>query len=536
MYIDIKQITGRAFNPETKEWYVPLTITNGAQINAIITKFKFEKRGSETLLKDFKPKELSFKEKEVKDSFKKETLLKLSKLNLKRKPRDYQVDGICFHLSNKLVINGSDMGLGKTAQSLLAVECGELFPCLVICPSSVKYNWSKEWDKWLEGRLISEIESSSKINNWSSDVVVINYDIVGKKDGMRVVLKFPEIGLINWKSIIIDESHKLKNPKSIRSMSINLLTKKCENIYLLTGTPILNRPNELINQLNTIRKFKPLFGDWMSFIRKFCNAKKTPFGWDTSGASNLPELYSIMKQNTYFRVETKDVLQSLPEYQESVLTFKINNKKKYKDAVCDLILYLKKNKGVEAAERAESAQHLVMLMTLRQLSSLGKLKEIEEWLEDYLEATDRNILVFGIFKESLRQLSEKFNSKLIDGSTSSKKKQEIIDGLTKRDRMLFGNISSLGTGTDGLQAYYQDVLFIDQPDRPGDIDQAIKRVNRDGQKHSTNVYHAICDSTIDKDIYDMILKKREVTEAVNKGKTSGIDINVNIELLKKFMG
>ena len=527
---EIKNVDGRKWNPETKEWYVPNSLMNSSKIKAIIEKHNFVCDSSSTV----------FKEVEIVNETNKDLIevrswveSRIKELNTKLTPRPYQIDGISFHILNKLVVNGSQMGLGKTAQALLAVECAELFPCLIICPACVKYNWAKEWNKWITGRTTSVIDG--KTGNWEVDVVCINYDMLGKKEGDKTVLKFEELASVGWKSIVVDESHRVKNSKSIRSQALVKIAKGCDNIYLLTGTPILNRPNELINQLNIIRRFKPLFGDWMSFVKKFCNAHKTPFGWDTSGASNLPELYSILKKNTYFRVETKDVLKSLPERQDTVLNFSINNKKKYKDAVCDLILYLKNNKSVEASERAESAQHLVMLMVLRQLSSVGKIKEVEEWLEDYLESTSRNILVFGTFKETLQHLSTKFKAKLIDGSTSSKKKQETIDKLSRKDRILFGNIQSLGTGTDGLQHFFDDILILDLPDVPTLIEQAVARVHRDGVKGLVNVYFSVCEETIDKQIWEMLEEKREITEAVNSGKSSSKTFDITTELLRKFI-
>lgn len=115
----------------------------------------------------------------------------LNHKNLLRKPRDYQVKVLHYMLNHPGAINGMDCGLGKTGVTILHAEVMESFPVLIVCPATVKYNWAKEWLKWIPNRKIQVIESKDKVDD-CADVYIINYDILGKADGKKVVYRSPE--------------------------------------------------------------------------------------------------------------------------------------------------------------------------------------------------------------------------------------------------------------------------------------------------------------------------------------------------------
>ena len=210
----------------------------------------------------------------------------------------------------------------------------------------------------------------------------------------------------------------------------------------------------------------------------------------------------------------------------------ITNKTKIHRAVNDLINFIKETKGEDAAEKAQEAEHLVALGTLRKLAIEGKMKAIEGYLRDWKVADNGKLLIFGIHREGLDYLSDKFKSMLIAGGVSSIKKQEIVKTWIKNDDIfLFANIQSAGTGVDGLQHACSNMLILELPWRPSDLTQAIGRLDRSGQKSSTTVSFMLSDETIDKEMWDMLSDKEQVTEAVNKG----VDIRKNKSGLKAVM-
>lgn len=425
----------------------------------------------------------------------------------------------------------------NTGQAIVLAETLELFPCLVVTPASVKYGWRAEWDKWVEAgkRKIQVLESKSE---WlpGQDVYIMNYDILyskKKKEESDIQVRFRELFMTEWAGVFLDEAHMCKNDKSIRSKMVKKLVPHADLIYPLTGTLILNRPAELINILNITGWFPKLFSTWQDFVYRYCNAKRRMvngqlYGWDVTCASNTLELNRIISNSCYFRKEKREVLTELPPMIEQVVEMGCSNKREYKKAENDLIDYLS-NIDVEKAEKAENALHLVKLNTLKELSVKGKMKDIEVFLNEWKEISEDKLLVFGVRREPLKRLADKYKAPIIQGGMSAKAKFEVVQSFKTDDQQfLFANIDAVGTGTDGLQECCSNLAYIELPDRFAILDQANSRLERMGQKNSINVFYLLCRETIDQDVSEMLEAKKRVTNAVNKGidvDVSGIDIN-----------
>ena len=185
------------------------------------------------------------------------------------------------------------------------------------------------------------------------------------------------------------------------------IVKKANKVYALSGTVVMNRPQELINILNIIGRFD-IFPNLKYFLFRYCNARMTRFGLDSTGASYTSELYEVIKHYCYFRKNKDEVLTELPEVIEQVIDSPITNTKEYKKAEDDLIAYLEEF-DIEAAERAKRAEHLVRIANLKKLSLKGKLKFIIQFLKDWKEADEElKVLVFGTLTEPLEQLYKEF--------------------------------------------------------------------------------------------------------------------------------
>jgi len=132
--------------------------------------------------------------------------------------------------------------------------------------------------------------------------------------------------------------------------------------------------------------------------------------------------------------------------------------------------------------------------------------------------TGKKLVVFGIHKDQLKELSEKYNCPLIAGGVSSIKKQEIVEQWCADDTpFLFANIASAGTGVDGLQYVCSNMLILELPWRPSDLVQTIARIDRSGQTEPCNITYLLSKLTIDLEMWDMISEKEITAEAVNKG-------------------
>jgi len=502
------------FNPELKHWIVPVNNWSIVNIKRIISKYNFEERKKEEekdVVVDYSIKDIDLAYiKGLCDS-----------RGFTYDPRDYQLEALGYAMNKGNILNGDDVGLGKTFESIMYAEVTNSFPVLVIVPASVKYNWAEKWAEIVgDHRSIGVIDTETKKrkNNWGADVVIINYDIIGKKQGRGATVKHPELLSTKWKMIIFDEAHFLKNKTSQRAKAAKMIVKPDGlKIQLLTGTAIMSKPVEIWNLLLLIKSEQYVAEDWYQFVRRYCGGYKGKFGWVTDGATNVLELNQKLRDNCYIRREKRDVLKELPEVITEVIKVPITNKKDITAATDNLIEFLRETKGDEAAESAEEAEHLVALGVLRNLSITGKVKAIETYIKEWSQS-DEKLLIFGLHREPLDYLSEKFQSPLIAGGVSSKKKQQMVnDWKTSDKQFMFANIESAGTGVDGLQDVCSNMIIIELPWRPSDLWQVIGRLDRSGQKISPNIKYLLSDDTIDIQMWEMLQDKEEVITAVNKG-------------------
>ena len=150
------------------------------------------------------------------------------KHHLRVEPYDYQREGIVYGLEHRRLIIGDEPGLGKTLQSIGIVDTANAYPCLVICPSSLKINWQREFEKFTDKSAV--VLDNAVRTTWNyllsmgvHQVAVVNYESLrkyfvwdikaeSKQFRLKDVVFCPQIQM--FKSIIIDESHRVKDPSA----------------------------------------------------------------------------------------------------------------------------------------------------------------------------------------------------------------------------------------------------------------------------------------------------------------------------------
>jgi SWI/SNF-related matrix-associated actin-dependent regulator 1 of chromatin subfamily A len=535
---EIQKVAGSRWNPALTEWVIPLIEDNIDKTGDILDKYGFDEYDWTVKSSEQKIEYTDIDYAQIEG--------KLSMLDICYPPRDYQKQTIAYGLDKRRFINGLGMGLGKTYTSVLTVELDKAFPCLVITPASVKYNFAAEWNKYTGRDSISVIETKetkTRKNNWDADVVIINYDILGKlvdngRRGMRnkvlkdLEFRFPELIGNKWKSIICDEAHFLRNNGTARSKAVAKIVKPIDMRMLLTGTPTSSRPEQIINLLKILGKFSDISPSWFHFVQRYCDAKQEFGRWNTKGCSNLIELNQKLRDECYIRFEKEDVLKELPPAIKSVLNVSISNGKEYNKARDEFVEYL--SKSGKNVDFIGSEAAMMRLNSLRQLAIKGKMKAIEQYIKDWIEGSDEKLIIFGEHREPLIKLAEKFKGDLIIGGISSKKKFDIVNDFNSEGKqLLFASMAAAGTGVDHLQDNCSNMLIIELDWNPDVIDQTISRLHRSGQAYSTNVNFILDMNTIDKYLWDMNVSKEEVSTATNKGTVVGEDSMKNI--LKKFV-
>lgn len=523
----VKKFTGAGYNPQNREWYIPVQLPTLAPLKKWLDENGF-KEGmnyvpSPNVIAYQEPPEVITPE---------EVAQACKEIGLKRVPRSYQCEGVAYMINHGNCINGDDCGLGKTAQTIIIIELMDTFPALIITPASVKYNWKKEWGKWNPDRKIGVIERKRKFDPevWNNDVVIINYDVLGERNMDKPTAKFKELLRKYWASCAMDEIHFLKSEKALRTKMAKKIAKRIQHVWGLTGTLTQNKPSDLIQPFKIIRRFEDIFGADLDFKYRYCNAKQTAYGFDFSGFSNLEELHELLRMGGYIRRNKRDVLTELPPLVEQTVDVPITNAKEYRRAESDLIAYLEKI-DLEKANSAVNAPHLVMINTLKTLSIKGKLAFVQSYIKDWLESNEEeSLVVFGVHREPLQELAKFFKAPVIQGGVSSEKKQQIVNEFSeKKHRLLFANIQSAGTGTDGLQENCSNLFYIELPDKSTDLEQTNSRLERMGQKNSINITYLLSPETIDVEMRETVKDKSLITGVVNRG------LNENELLARKFL-
>ena len=416
------------------------------------------------------------------------------------------------------VLIGDEMGLGKTLQGLAMLKATEAFPAVVICPASLKLNWKREAEKWIKGVKVAVVSGTSGQVEPDADLYVINYDIL-----TYWVEKFPKL-----KGLVLDESHYIKSGTAQRSKAAIRLADKIPNDgtrICLSGTPVVNVPLELITQLRVIAR-----------LDDFGGASKFRSQFGRSSSRSLAMLNRKLRASCYVRRRKAEVLTELPPkmWSEVFVEGDKDIMKEYKKAEADIIKYLTEmalkaatESGADTEEarkaawqkalRARSAEHLVAISTLKQLAAKAKLKAAEEWVGDFL-ANDKKLVVFGWHTEVVNMVSDKFaNGCKIQGGVSMEKRQVAVDSFQNSDeqKVIACQIKAAGVGLTLTAA--SDVLFIEQGWTPADMDQAVDRCHRIGQKDSVTGWLMITKDTIDEDIAALINAKRVVVNQATDG-------------------
>ena len=451
--------------------------------------------------------------------------------NLKIQPYPYQLKGIARGLQLKRFMNCDEPGLGKTLQSIATINLADAFPCLVVCPSSLKINWLREWEKFTDKKAM--ILTDKVRDTWTfffqtgmHEVFIVNYESLKKYFVQRIkkaegwTLRDVEFrNSINlFKSVIIDESHRCKSASTQQAKFCKGICTGKEWVIELTGTPVVNRPKDLIPQLAILDRMND-FGGYKPFVDRYCSGQRE--------ASNLRELNFNLWKYCMFRREKSLVLTDLPDKIRQVNTCEITNRKEYMDAERDLIMYLQKYKDADDDKIAKAMRGEVMVRIniLRQISARGKVRDVIEFVKDFRE-NGKKIILFCSLHEVVDQLKRYFPTAVsVTGRDSQDEKQRAVDAFQNNPKadIIICSIKAAGVGLTLTAS--SNVAFVEFPWTYADCCQCEDRAHRIGQKDSVTCYYFLGRRTIDEKVYRIIQEKKNIANAVT-GSTEDIEENI----------
>ena len=388
----------------------------------------------------------------------------------------FQNEGVRYLIKNNgLLLCGWSMGLGKTLL-VLSYAASQGKRCLIVCPKVVRRTWCQEAERffpsYFAGKAIELRPKDLKkgISNLDRvNLASVNYESLEKF--------LPAIKTAGFDTIVIDESHRFRNPKAKITKTIMSLRNNFKHRILLSGTAIKNKKIELLTQTDFIQP--GLF-------------TKDELHFGTIGGC-----WNKLKKSIYIAKRKEDVLPDLPDKISQIVE-------------------------LEVVGMPSMPDDLGEMTHVKVTAAIAKVNATVEFVEEILESSDSCCLVFSESVEAAEKIAAKLGDVAIlhHGQMSDDKREAIKEEFQKEastKRVLVSTRQSLSEGVTLTRA--DRVVFNDLPWTASDISQAESRCHRIGQRKCVNVYWmSAAGSEWDKCLTAIIRRKYELTKKVNEGK------------------
>ncbi|MEG0773535.1 DEAD/DEAH box helicase [Clostridium sp.] len=444
--------------------------------------------------------------------------------------RDYQKIGFRWFKTLAFCdfggILGDEMGLGKTFQAITYIvsekEEGKLKnPALIVCPTSLVYNWLSEFEKFAPNMKVLVISGSKSERDLqreellNHDVVITSYPLIRRDIDDYKDIKFS--------MTILDEAQHIKNPASLNAQSVKEI--KSAKRFALTGTPMENSLTELWSIFDFIMP------GYLKTHGRFIKTFETPIVKDKNEKS-LQELLKLIRPFILRRFKRDVALELPPKIEHKVVVEMTEEQKKL---YASYVTSFKEEVKEEIKEKGFNRSKLKILSLLTRLRQIccdpssfldnykgdsGKYTALDDILEESI-ANNHRILLFSQFTSILNNIKARISktgikSMYLDGSTPSKDRMAMVKEFNEGNADVF--LISLKAGGTGLNLTGADlVIHFDPWWNPAVEDQAVDRAHRIGQTKTVEVIKLITKGTIEEKIYALQEKKKEIIESVLDG-------------------
>ena len=406
-------------------------------------------------------------------------------------------------------IFGDQPGLGKTVESLtyMRVEGAKLQRVVVIAPASVIYKWLGDSQRWLDESWTAAVVEKSTGPLPTTRLLIMSYTIATRR--YRDIVKL-QPDLIVW-----DECHNLKgNPKKVqRVRAARQYAVGTPRLIGASGSPLLNRPQELWNILNIIDPMT--WNNWYDFMVRYAGAVKTDFGWDFQGSTNQSELAERLK-SVMIRHLKSEVLDQLPALRRVILPVKVDMK------------------DYKAIRKAKHTNPLAKLNALRQESGRSKVPAALSWAQDFLEGDGGKLVIYAHHREVVDALMQElrvYGVSCITGDTPKKERMDRIAAFQSRPLPRVMVITQAGgEGIDLFAA--SDILFCEREWSPIYEEQVEARLHRIGQHSPVTAWYLAAQGTVDEHFARLVDSKREMFHSIIGNEK--IETTIQEELLEKL--
>jgi SWI/SNF-related matrix-associated actin-dependent regulator 1 of chromatin subfamily A len=430
------------------------------------------------------------------------------------KLRPYQRVDVEFTRSRERVGVFNEQRTGKTPMVLVADS--EIQKRMIVCPSGLKLNWKREIERWLgdesvyvvggtptnRNKIYSNFKTLKKAN------LILSYETLRNDINTLVGLDFD--------SLIVDESHRLRNYDTKQSKAVYMISEKANKVYALTGTPAVNNPSDVYGIFKLLKPSK--YTSFWTFAERYFTIFKTPFSTEVGAIrkdradefQNLLDIYSVQRKR-------RDVMSWLPKVNERVIDLELTNPQK---KLINEIVELQRYNGNVIPNA------IAQLMRIRQATLHPKLLEVDanspklDFIRDYVEDNpDQKIIVFSMFTSFLKEVQSKLTCEVVmlTGEQNQNEKQRSVDAIQYGTaKVMLTNIIAGGVGWTLDKA--DVIIFTDLSYNPMDNAQAKDRfipTKTDVEYGGKEIIYLEMQNSVDKAIRNLLNKKVDIIKYVN---------------------
>jgi SNF2 family DNA or RNA helicase len=434
----------------------------------------------------------------------------------------YQKEGICFAAEKGRCIIADDMGLGKTLQAIAATELlrkeSGILAALIICPTSLKYQWKSEIEKFTSQQAwVIEGGYTKRILQYKNDYFykIVSYN-TAINDIKEISASVPDL-------VILDEAQRIKNFKTKISRHIKEL--KSPYSFVLTGTPLENKLEELYSIVQFTNPYT--LGPFYRFIHEH---RVTDEKGKVIGYQDLNKIGKILS-DTMIRRRKKDVLLQLPERMDKVLfvtmtEFQSEIHEEYRQHVAKLIIKWHRQVFLNEKDRQNLMIFLNMMRMVCDSTYIldqttrhdTKIDELLNILDKVFTEGNEKVVIFSQWERMTRIVGQELDARNV-------KFQYLHGGIPGADRgKLFENFNndpdcrvflSTDAGGVGLNLQAASLLInLDIPWNPAVLEQRIGRIYRIGQKRNVSIINMVSTGTIEHKMLGVLSFKKGLSEGI----------------------
>lgn len=476
-----------------------------------------------------------------------------------RKIKQAQKEGIKFLLQNKKCILADSMGLGKSLQAVIAAMETKCDKILIICPASLKSTWKREISIYNDPSTVTIINGSE----WkkTEKYTIINYDILdnfykiptdivyedkigedGKKQKVPVMVKSSNGTLVpktrkslkkdkikecldksplfleNFDCVIIDEAHKLSNNTSIRYKVISdfLKRSKPNYVFLLTGTPLTNRPMNLYHILKLI--YAEVTRDYQYYVKRYCDGKKLRLKTGkeitlSGGATNLDELKEKIK-HVYIRRMLSDMTDMVNKSIETRYYDLSDVQMQRYEELWDEYVKAQQEQG---NDDSEEYRQLVEGILVRQYLAKEMISNTIQLVDEKIEDNEK-VIIICTFTEEINELKKYYGDKCVvyDGKMTLKQKDKAESEFMNNPKIkvFIGQIVACSVGLTLTAAH--TLVFNSYSWLSAENKQAEDRIYRINQTEDVTCIYQLFNDSISQHMFEKVMEKQLIMNNVIK--------------------